>query len=121
MGEEGGVPSDCPLVHPVGLDESRGVPLKADEATRYRAMVAHCNFLGCDRLDIQFAAKEASRWMAQPCEGDIEHITRIGKCLNGEMGQIFPSGEDDYRARLLRFGLGWVHAHSKVHVVACCV
>lgn len=61
-------------------------------------MVARCNFSGCDNPDVQCAAKEASRWMAQPCEGDSERITRIGKYLNGgarPMAQAFAFGADD--------------------------
>ena len=69
-----------------------------EEATRHRAMVARCNFLGCDRPDIQFAAKEASRWMSKPCREDQDKVTRIGKYLNGglrRMEQVFPFGRDD--------------------------
>ena len=36
--------------------------------TKYRAAVAHCNFLGLDRPDVQFAAKEVSRGMANPTQ-----------------------------------------------------
>lgn len=72
--------------------------MTAERATRYRATVARCNSLGCDRPDLQFAAKEASRWMAQQCEEDQEKVSRIGKYLNRgarRMEQVFPFGRDD--------------------------
>ena len=72
---------------PNGAEGDRGAPL-GEEATRYRAMVARCNFLGCDRPDIQYAAKEASRWMSSPCRGDMERIARIGKYLNGGFRRV---------------------------------
>lgn len=59
-----------------------GEPTAEADATRYRAVAARCNFLGCDGPDVQYAAKEASRWMAKRCQDDHEHITRIGKYLN---------------------------------------
>lgn len=61
-------------------------------------MVARCSFLGWDRLDIEYAAKEASRWMSEPCLGDYEHITPDGKFLNGgirPMEQAFLFGSGD--------------------------
>lgn len=72
--------------------------MSAESATKYKAMVARCNFLGYDRPDVQFAAKEAARLMAQPCEGEGENISRIGKYLNGKarrLVQVFPFGADD--------------------------
>ena len=40
------------------------------EATRYRAIAARLNFLAIDRPDLMFAAKECSRKMARPQNGD---------------------------------------------------
>lgn len=71
--------------------------MSAGEAARYRAMVARCNFLGCDWPGAQYAAKEASRWMARPCQGDQGKNTGIGKYLNGgtrRLEQVFPYGEE---------------------------
>lgn len=53
--------------------------MTGEEATRYRAMVARCNFLGCDRHDVQHAKKEASMWVAKPCQADWARIARTGK------------------------------------------
>lgn len=76
--------------------------MAADEATRYLAIVVRCNFWGCDRAGVEFAAKEAPNWMALPCECDSETIARIGNHLNGgarRMAQVFPAGADDGAVR----------------------
>lgn len=90
-------------------EDVRGEPMVGEVATQYRAMVARCNFLGCDRPDIQYAAKEASRWMSAPCHGDREKIVRIGKDLNGDFRMIvqaFPFGRDDGAVKVYS-GLDW--------------
>lgn len=63
------------------------------EATRFRAMEARCNFVGSDRLDLQFVAKEVLR-----CVGCREIVVQIAKYLTGEyhrIVQMSPSGGDD--------------------------
>lgn len=58
-------------------------------------MVGRCNFLGCDRPD---AAKEASRWMANPCRVGYEKVVCIGQHPTGRyrrLVQLFPFGQDD--------------------------
>lgn len=67
-------------------------------ATRYRAMVARCNSRGCDRPDVQVAAKEASRWMVKPSQNDEDNIIKLSKYLHGSARrkeQVFPLGKDD--------------------------
>lgn len=51
-----------------GLREGEriGYETVGEAATRYRAMLARCKFLGCEQPSVQFAANEASRWMAKP-------------------------------------------------------
>ena len=49
------------------------------EATAYRACAARGNFLGLDRPDVQYAAKEISRYMAKPQENDIAALKRLGR------------------------------------------
>lgn len=69
-----------------------------EAAMRYGAMVARCKLLGCDRPDLQYAAKEASTWMAKPCQDDRGTIARIGEYVNGgarRMEQLCPFGKDE--------------------------
>lgn len=55
----GGLESeDQPQSGPVRDKVSTGEPIAGEEATRYRALVARCTFLGCDRPDIQSAEKK---------------------------------------------------------------
>lgn len=78
-------------------DETRGVPIAGEEATRHRAMVASFNFLRCDWPDIQYSANAASRWAPMPCRGDDEMIAWIGKqLLDGlrRMEQCVPFGRN---------------------------
>lgn len=44
--------------------------------------------MDCDRPDIQYGAKQPSRWMSKPCRGEHEKSTRIGKYLNGGLRHI---------------------------------
>ena len=58
---------------------SSDVSLVGVEATAYRACAARSNFLGLDRPDMQFAAKEVSRHMSQPQESDIAALKRLAR------------------------------------------
>ena len=49
------------------VPEESGEPPEAGEATRYRAIVARLNYLALDRPAIQYAVKEAAKWMSAPC------------------------------------------------------
>lgn len=84
--------------------------MKAKGTTKYRAMVARCNFLpGSDHPDLQFAAMEASRRMSKPCYDDMDKVIRIANYLNGEhhrLVQILPFGRDD-GVRHAWSGLDW--------------
>ena len=52
------------------------------ELTRvYRGAAARCNFLGLDRPDIQFAAREVSRGMAKPNTSDMIRLKRLARYL----------------------------------------
>ena len=59
------------------------VKLDPSEATEYRGMVARGNYLPADRLDIKYAVKELSRWMAAPRRKDWRKLVRLGKYLIG--------------------------------------
>ena len=81
------------LIESLGLTGAKGVdppgtpanklsdddtePLPKEQQTLYRAAAARCNFLGLDRPDIQYAAKEVSRGMANPTQGDLIRLKRL--------------------------------------------
>ena len=45
---------------------SRDKPLAVEKHTAFRAIAARGNYLGPDRPEMQYAAKEICRWMAAP-------------------------------------------------------
>ena len=47
----------------------------------FRAVVARGNYLGQDRIDMQFAAKETSRFMSKPEEQDWRSAKRLARYL----------------------------------------
>ena len=66
--------------------------MSASDATRYRAIVARCNFLAIDRPDLMFAAKECSRKMARPQNGDWAALKRMGRYLIARPRVVHVSG-----------------------------
>ena len=54
-----------------------------ENATRYRAIAARCNYLSLDRPDLQFAVKEVCREMSKPTSKSWARLRRIGQYLNG--------------------------------------
>ena len=72
-----------PGVNPSEKDaqEDDDEPLSPDEASLYRACAARCNFLGLDRPDLQYSAKEVSRGMARPTINDMHRLKRISRYL----------------------------------------
>ena len=53
------------------------------DATRFRGLAARGNYLAQDRVDLQYACKEASRRMARPRVGDWQLLKRIARYLVG--------------------------------------
>ena len=53
------------------------------DAIRYRGIAARFNFLAQDRVDLQYACKEASRRMARPQVADWAILKRMGRYLIG--------------------------------------
>jgi hypothetical protein len=49
--------------------------------TEYRGMAATANYLGADRVDVQFSAKELCRSMANPTEESFEKLKHFGRYL----------------------------------------
>ena len=54
------------------------------EATKYRAVIARCNYISPDRPDISYAVKELARGMAHPIHGDMQRLRRLGRYLKGK-------------------------------------
>ena len=67
-----------------GVDCGDDMLLGLDEARQYRAVAARLNYLAPDRVDIQFAVKEAARSMSAPRKRDWILLTRIGRYLVGK-------------------------------------
>ena len=67
---------------PDGFDEDRDDP-RLDQACgrRYRGVVARANYLSLDRIDLQFASKEACRQMSDPRVSGEARIKRIASYL----------------------------------------
>ena len=61
--------------------EAHDETLSENESTRYRAVIARCNYLSPDRFDIAYAVKELARAMASPTEGDMQRLKRLGRYL----------------------------------------
>ena len=59
-------------------------PLDEEDATKYRALVARCNYLSPDRRDIAFSVKELVRRMSSPRKGDWTRLKRLGRYLVGK-------------------------------------
>ena len=57
--------------------------LDANDAKLFRGIAARLNYLAQDRPDLQFAAKEVSRRMARPTDGDWLLLKRVGRYLLG--------------------------------------
>ena len=78
---------DTPGVHESrNDDEQLQEPLPEHQVTMFRACAARCNFLSLDRPDIQFSAKEVSRGMARPTEGDLLRLKRLVRYLKNTQG-----------------------------------
>ena len=58
-------------------------PMEREEAAKYRRTAAKLNYVSLDHPQIAFAAKEASRTMANPKKGDERKIKRLLRYLRG--------------------------------------
>jgi hypothetical protein len=92
-------PVTSPSVSKSAMSEEkkdRGELMPPREATAYRSVVATLNFMALDRPDIQEATRECSKFMARPCQNDIESLKRLGRYLKGKprVIQLF-DGEGD--------------------------
>ena len=65
------------------INEEDDPHLDPTSATKFRQLIARCNFLCHDRVDIQYAVKEAAKGMANPKKSDQDKLVRIAKYLKG--------------------------------------
>ena len=56
---------------------SRDKPLAVEKHMTFRAIAARGNYLGPDRLKMQYADKEICRWMAAPSELGVQALKRL--------------------------------------------
>ena len=64
-------------------------PLEAKMRSPYRADDARCNYIGPDRPDMQFAAKEICRWMSAPTDVGLAALKRLVRFLVGRKRLVF--------------------------------
>ena len=57
--------------------------LEGREATLYRSWAARANYLGMDRTDMCYAAKELCRSMSKPTKGSFKALVRLVRYLQG--------------------------------------
>jgi hypothetical protein len=62
------------------MEEER---LEDGESKTYRRAAARINYMALDRGDLSYSAKEASRGMARPTQGDVVTLKRILRYLKG--------------------------------------
>ena len=62
-----------------GLDDP--TPLSSAESMMYRAVSARMNYMAMDRADLQFTAKNLSRKMSAPTQGDWEKARRAARYI----------------------------------------
>ena len=67
-------------------------PLAEHECTPYRGNGARCNYIGPDRPDIQYSAKEICRWMSTPTNVGQDALKRLGRFLLGRKRLVFKYG-----------------------------
>ena len=66
---------------PEGFEEEKDDPVLEGAASWYRGVSARGNYLGLDRMDLAFAAKEACRQMAQPRVSGEAKLKRMARYL----------------------------------------
>ena len=71
--------------------EDKDEQLDAEIASKYRALVARCNYLSTDRPDIAYSVEELARSMSNPSKGNWMQLKRLGRYLKGKprLQQVF--------------------------------
>ena len=63
------------------LEEVEDPLLSEGEKAKYRRAAARCNYIGMDRPDLAYAAKEISRRVSEPRMSDIMKLKRLIRYL----------------------------------------
>ena len=92
--ESQGLDDSCNSVVTPGLKPTKE-QLEAEQLlegplqTPYRADGARCNYVGPDRPDAQYAAKEICRWMSAPTDVGLAALKRLVRFLLGRKRLVF--------------------------------
>ena len=62
-------------------DPENNEELQMPEDRRYRAIGARKNYLSSDRIDLQFAGKDARRSMSKPTNGSWKRLKRLARYI----------------------------------------
>ena len=92
--ESQGLDDTCKSVVTPGLKATKEqleaeVPLEAHMQTPYRGDGARCNYVGPDRPDAQYAAKEICRWMSSPTDVGLAALKRLVRFFLGRKRLVF--------------------------------
>ena len=73
------------------IQQDHNENLDDEQSSKYRALVARCNYLSPDRPDISYSVKELARNMASPTKGNWAQLKRLGRYLKSRprMQQVF--------------------------------
>ena len=77
-------PATTPGSKGAHVEDEDNPHLDSSQATKFRQLIARCNFLCQDRPDIQYACKETARGMANPRREDWNKLIKLGKYLKGK-------------------------------------
>ena len=104
MGVAGSASVVTPGVKMSSVPEEDDPLLSPAQATKFRRIVARANFLSQDRMDIQYAVKEAARGMALPRQSHWEKLLRLAKYLVGHMRYVTKFGRQEQVHAINAFG-----------------
>jgi len=82
--QEGAKGVTTPGLRPAATESGQAPPsaaLPPEEASLYRSMTMRAAYLGMDRADIQYAAKELARSMSQPTRDSFASLKRLVRYL----------------------------------------
>ena len=85
MGQSMGLQSNSGVKTPTASEQDvakwEQQPMADNKMSEYRAIAARGNYLGLDRPDLQYAAKETCRDMSQPTEESWRRLKRLARFL----------------------------------------
>ena len=84
-----------------GEDLDTDVPLVGDDITKYRGVIARCNYLGTDRPDALFAINEGCREISKPTTGSLRRLRRIGRYLKKHPSLVWKFDMQDEQTEIV--------------------